>query len=514
MSSVLVRARYVICGVDAATGKADVVEDGAVLVEDGVIAAVGPAEEMQSTGATDKVLGGSDYVAFPGFVNAHHHVGLTPFQLGNPDLPLELWITRRISSRRVDRYLDSLYSAFEMVRSGVTTVHHIQGRVYGHARALAEAADSVLRAYRDIGMRVAYSFMIYDQNRLVYEPDDVFQGRLPAELAGGLKPMLSAQTIPLPEYFELFDSLRQAFEREAKIAIQLAPANLHWCSDDALERIGAVAARHRVPMHMHLLETPYQKAYARRRRGGSAVRHLRELGLLGPLMTLGHATWVTEADLEDIAGSGASICHNCSSNMRLKSGTAPVNAMVARGIRVAIGIDEAGINDDRDMLQELRLVLCLHRVTGMEESAPAPGDVFRMATENGAHTTSFGERIGAIRPGRAADIVLARWAQLAYPYLDPEVPIVDALIHRAKSAGVDTVLIGGEAVLEGGRFTRVDEADVLATLARSLATGPSDEERSFRETAERLLPHVRAFYRGYLDDFEVDPYYRRQHSRR
>jgi len=41
--------------------------------------------------------------------NAHHHVGLTPLQLGSPDMPLELWFVTRMVARNVNPYLDTLY---------------------------------------------------------------------------------------------------------------------------------------------------------------------------------------------------------------------------------------------------------------------------------------------------------------------------------------------------------------------------------------------------------------------
>lgn len=158
---------------------------------------------------------------------------------------------------------------------------------------------------------------------------------------------------------------------------------------------------------MHLLETAYQKDYARRRGGGSAVEHIDRFGLLGPLMTLGHGVWLNESDIHRLAETGICICHNCSSNFRLSSGVAALNAFEANGINTAIGIDEAGINDDRDMLQEMRMVLRAHRIPGMEaDDVPTPAQVFRMATSGGAKTTAFGDTIGALEPGRGADLVL------------------------------------------------------------------------------------------------------------
>jgi 5-methylthioadenosine/S-adenosylhomocysteine deaminase len=94
----------------------------------------------------------------PGFVNAHHHIGLTPVQLGSPDMPLELWFVTRLVARRVDLYLDTLYSAFEMIASGIATVQHLHGWLPGDLTAVEAGADDVIRAYEDIGMHVSYSF--------------------------------------------------------------------------------------------------------------------------------------------------------------------------------------------------------------------------------------------------------------------------------------------------------------------------------------------------------------------
>lgn len=88
--------------------------------------------------------------------------------------------------------------------------------------------------------------------------------------------------------------------------------------------------------------------------------------MLSPRLTLGHGVWLTEEDIELLAETGTCVCHNCSSNFRLRSGIAPLNALEAKGIGTAIGIDEAGLNDDRDMLQEMRLVLRAHRVPGLD----------------------------------------------------------------------------------------------------------------------------------------------------
>jgi 5-methylthioadenosine/S-adenosylhomocysteine deaminase len=131
-----------------------------------------------------------------------------------------------------------------------------------------------------------------------------------------------------------------------------------------------------------------------------------------------------------------------------------------------------------------------------------------MATVGGAATTPYGSRIGTLAVGKAADLVLIDRDKLAYPYLDPETPALDAVIQRAKSGGVDLVMVAGEVVYEGGRFTRVDRDAALRDLHASLQHALGDDEVERRQLSKALLTHVRRFYAGYFDAEAHVPYYR------
>jgi cytosine/adenosine deaminase-related metal-dependent hydrolase len=482
--------------------------DAAIAVAEGVVQALGPFAELRRMHPDARLVGSAGCVVMPGLINAHHHVGLTPLQLGSPDHSLELWFASRLGLRDVDLYLDTLYSAFEMIASGVTTVQHLHSRVPGSAADVLAAAHTVIGAYRDIGMRASYSTALRDQNRLVYGADRDFVARLPSELQPDMSRYFARFAVPLVDQIAIFDDLHRAYAHDPLIRVQIAPSNLHWLSDSALEAAAEMSARTAAPMHMHLLETPYQKAYADKRTGGSALAHIHKFGLTGPLMTLGHGVWMTEADIELCAATGTRLCHNCSSNFRLKSGLAPVNRLRARDIPVAIGIDEAGINDDRDMLQEMRLILHAHREPGIDAPHPSPAAVLRMATEHGAGTTPFAGSIGRLSQGSAADLVVLDWNAVTYPYQSEDIPLVDVLVQRAKSSAVKTVMIGGAIVYEDGRFTRVDRDAILAEIAGRLSRPLSPDEEARRELARAVLPHVRRFYDGYLEGLGDEPHYR------
>jgi 5-methylthioadenosine/S-adenosylhomocysteine deaminase len=228
-------------------------------------------------------------------------------------------------------------------------------------------------------------------------------------------------------------------------------------------------------------------------------------------MTLGHGVWFNERDIEMVAAAGARICHNASSNLRLRSGIAPLNAFHRCGVECGIGMDEAGINDDRDMLQEMRVVLNVHRVPGMDDTqVPTAAQVLRMATEHGARTTPFGAEIGTLEVGKAADLVLLDWRQIAYPYLalDAEVTVIDAIVHRAKAKGVKTVMVAGETIYRDGRFTKVDKDAAIAALAEELAQPRTPAEEARLRLSRAVAPHVRRFYEQHLDGEIRDPFYR------
>ncbi|PKU24203.1 amidohydrolase family protein [Telmatospirillum siberiense] len=483
--------------------------DVGVVVEGATIAAILPFDGLTRRYPDVRIVGDGRDVILPGFVNAHHHVGLTPLQLGSPDMPLELWWITRMLCRAVDPYLDTLYGAFDMISSGITTVQHIHGWVPGTLDTVAAASENILRAYDDVGMRVSYCYAVREQNRLVYQDDAAFVDSLPRDLQGPMRSWFDRFRTSLDDMIALFEQLHERHGGKSRTRIQLAPANLHWCSDKALDRIALAAEGKDVRLHMHLLETAYQKEYARRRaNGASAVEHLQSLGLLGPRMTLGHGTWLNQTDIELVARTGTCICHNCSSNMRLRSGLAPLNHFKAAGITTAIGLDEAGINDDRDMFQEMRLVLRAHRTPGMDDTVPTTADVFRMATTGGAQTTDFAGAIGSLEVGKAADLVLLDWDGLSQPYLDPLTGRLDAVVQRGRRDHVRTVVCDGRVIFDGGRFTQVDQAAAMRQLHDQLQSALSNDEVERRKLSQALLPHVRRFYARYVDPSRHEPFYR------
>ena len=161
---------------------------------------------------------------------------------------------------------------------------------------------------------------------------------------------------------------------------------------------------------------------------------------------------------------------------------------------MSLGTDSCAINDDDDMIQEMRLVSKLHRQPSLAAPAVTSHQVLKMATLNAAQPTFFHQRIGSLETGKRADMVLMDLTSIEEPYLNSEIDIVDALLYRGKSRQVDTVIIDGEAVLREGRFTKVDKQEVLQELKDRFSRPVESSVVEGRQLAQRLIPYVERFY--------------------
>ena len=174
--------------------------------------------------------------------------------------------------------------------------------------------------------------------------------------------------------------------------------------------------------------------------------------------------------------------------------------------QTSVGTDSTAINDDDDMLQEIRLLSKLHRQPSLAAPAVNTHQALRMATLNAAQPTFFHDSIGALEKGKRADMVLMDLSFIEEPYLDPDINIVDALLYRGKARHVNTVIIDGQVVLRDGRFTKIDKQDVLQELKERFSRPVEPEVAEVRNMVQRLLPYVEQFYRSWLPENSTPHY--------
>lgn len=474
--------------------------DFAVCVEMNRIVAVGDRNELCARyplAAREHFAGA---LMLPGLVNSHDHGrGLGTASLGVADDDLELWLLRLNAQPNIPPYLAAAYDGVRLLRAGVTaTAHSHNPRDW---RNMADEAKATLQGYRDAGIRVAFHPPLVDQNLLVYAAsqaeEEEFIAALPAELHS-LARVIAQPPLSHDEYFALCDWLFQRYHDAEchTVHIQVSPAGGQWCSDALITRAVEWARAHDTRAQMHMLETRAQRDYAFRKWGKSFVRHLDDICALGPWLTLAHMVWVEPDDLDLLAERGVAVAHNPSSNLRLRSGIAPLAAMLAAGVTAGIGLDGHALDDDQDYLREMRIAWVLGNLSAsLSPSRPSSIEarhILSLGGRGGAIAT-FGSAagLGALAPGHLADLVLL---DLDFVPCDVSTIAGDALtayvLHLSTRQHVRRVMVNGEWVVRDGRAVRLDEAALRAEIVASLRA----LARPQNEQISSLLRHIQLFY--------------------
>lgn len=476
------------------------VEDLAIAVDGETIIDAGTLSELAARYPGADRVGGDDFILVPAFTNAHDHGrAVGTLALGVPDDFLELWLGHLAHLPGIPPYLAAHYSGLRLLGSGVTAVAHSHNP--GSWSALPDEIPEALRGYADAGIRVAMHPPIVDQNLLVYAEREHFLDMLPQELrrrASGA----NAIDFSADDYFALLEDLYENFHdsERHRAHIQASPAGGQWCSDDLIMRACEWARARRTRVQMHMLETRYQRIYARKTWGVSFIRHLEDIGALGDWLTLAHMVWVDDEDMELLAERGVGVAHNISSNLRLRSGIAPIALMAAAGVPVGIGLDGQTLDDDQDFLREMRLAWTIGNQSGMAAADLGAETVLRMGTDVAADI-SFGAEVplGKLEVGGLADLVLleleaikSRWAPAADP---PRELLPVLLLRRGKREHVRHVMVGGEWVLRDGAHLHIDARDVEREIWERLRF-------EGRVQPPRLEAYLRKFYRSW-DDGEL-----------
>jgi cytosine/adenosine deaminase-related metal-dependent hydrolase len=431
-----------------------------ITIDDGRLTSVGAA-----TGTVDPLL------ALPALVNAHDHGrAIRTSSIGAGGKPLESWLHYLALFPAIDPYLAAVVALSRSALGGVGTVMMHYTRAQGFTDLPTEVAE-VARAARDVGVRVGFAVSMKDRNPLVYGPSEPLLAALPAEARAEIAARFVRQPPSPAESVALADAVA---ERAAGpgFDVQYGPNGPQWCSDKLLEAVAEASARTGRRVHMHLLETRYQRAFLDQAYPDGIVKHLDSIGLLSPRLTLAHCVWARFGDLALLAERGVTISVNTSSNLHLRSGIAPLADMLAAGCRVALGIDGTALDEDDDALRELRLAHLLHVGTGFRVAAGRER-ILRAAFANGRLAVTNIDDGGKVAPGAPADLLLLDWAAIDDDRLCEDVDPLTLMLARATSKHIRELIVGGRTVVKDGTVTGVDfptaQAEVLAQTRAGMA---------------------------------------------
>jgi 5-methylthioadenosine/S-adenosylhomocysteine deaminase len=330
-----------------------------------------------------------------------------------------------------------------------------------------------------------------DINPLVYGPSERVLAALPSGVRTDVEKRFCGPPLPVAELMARVDAIAAACDRP-DFNVQYGPAGVQWCSPELLRAVADASARTGRRVHMHLLETRYQRAWADSNHPQGIVNYLDEIGLLSPRLTLAHCTWAREAELELIAARGATIAVNTSSNLGIRSGIAPVAAMVTAGCRVALGLDGLALDEDDDALRELRLAGLLHGGTGFSIDVDRSA-LLAMAFANGRRAVLNCDDDAALVPGNPADVLVLDWDRIDDDRLVPDLDPGDLLFSRATAQHIDELIVAGKAIVRRGQVPGIDLPALKSELMDRLRVGIA-QNPTLPATLSTLAHHVAASF--------------------
>nr|WP_165388429.1 amidohydrolase family protein [Sphingomonas populi] len=383
----------------------------------------------------------------PALSDAHDHGrGLSPLAYGAADQPLESWVVALSAQPQVDPYLNALVAFARLAESGVCAVNHCHNTQDG--TALLAEAEAVSRAARDVGIHVAFAWPFFDRNPLVYGPLSPLLERLPEPLRARYATPRAMRSCA--ENMALFAKAK-AFEHDL-FCLQYHPVAPQWTEEATLGAIARASARDGRHIHTHLFETERQREWADHAYPNGLVRFLDDIGLLSPRLTIAHAIWLRDDEIALLAERGVTVATNVSSNLRLRSGMPPLSRLIDSNIGICFGLDGMALDDDQDMLRELRLA----RLSFARDPRLLDAFVLNASWRTGRRTIVGEDGGGDIAVGAPADLFTIDFGTLASDTL-LEVPQVFPLVlARARRQHVVDMFVRGREIVSNGRCRTVD----------------------------------------------------------
>lgn len=428
----IIKGEYVV----SMDGSASVYENGAVAVDDGLILAVGTADEIIAEYNAAETLSGENRIVMPGLINGHSHAAMTLLRGVADDLALMDWLNNYIFPAEV-QFVDREFvrigtelACWEMIRGGTTTFVDMY-----------YFPDTVAEVVERCGMRAMVSATVIDQR----SPD--------AENAAD----------SINKGIAFIDRWKGENSRITPI---FGPHANYTLNAEQLKAVRAAATEYGVGISIHMSESPFELQYSKDTFGMTSIEFYESIGFLDGPTIAAHVVWPTDVEIPILAERKVGVIHNPTSNMKIASGISPVAKMLQAGVRVGLGTDGAASNNDLDMWEEMRLAALLQKVDRMDPTVLSASTVLAMATSGGALATGLGETVGSIEAGKRADIIQVAFDDVHHV---PTYDVISHLVYVSDEQDVASVVVDGKVLMREREMLTIDTERVAAE-ANALAT--------------------------------------------
>lgn len=391
-------------------GEREPLEDHTLVVRDGRILEIAPAQAALQRYAPRVALERPSHLLMPGLVNAHTRIGSLPGEGAagafSPDL--------------------AALGIANMLKAGVT-------------------------AFCDVG----------------YFPDEAAR----TALAQGLRAVIGLPVAEQPsawarvpaEYLTRALKLRDEYRSHPSISTAFAPLRIHALEDATLARISTLAAELDAGVVVAVNRSRRDIDECVARHGMRPLARLESLGLVTPALLAVHGVTLSDAELELIRHAGAGIALCLAAGLARGDGLPPIEALAAAraaGVRLCLGSDGESLGAAQDLWSEVKL-LALHGRIASEQPLLRAREVLETATRGGAAALGLDAEIGTLEAGKWADLCCL---DLGGPALQPVLePLRQVLLAGGRDL-VSDVWVSGRQLLSGGQFTRLDWPELAARL--------------------------------------------------
>jgi 5-methylthioadenosine/S-adenosylhomocysteine deaminase len=338
-----------------------------------------------------------------------------------------------------DIYIIHSAACIELIRHGVTTVLNM---FTVPLMDPSKSVNSACQAFLDTGIRGTLALSLKDQS-----PDNT-----------GIVPEVNsvASWISLAK-----EASKQVNTFGSRVSFALAPSAPQRCSDRLLIACREFAEEFNVGLHTHLAETSKHAEVGRELYGEPLVQHLERIGFLSSALSVAHAVWLSDQEIDMLKRRDVKIVHNPSSNMKLGSGAARVKQMLNAGLAVGLGADSVNAGTIYSIFEQMKLSVLLPRSIWGSADWVSPSEAFAMGTEGGATALLLDGLIGSIEEGKKADLAILSPSISLVPNND----VVDELALCENGGSVDSVFIAGKPVMLEKKITTIDEEAILAKFS-------------------------------------------------
>lgn len=400
---------------------------GDLLVEGRLIRRIG--EDLPEEG--HEVVRGRNLLAMPGFVNTHTHVSMTLMRSYGDDLELFEWLNSRIwpveaRLTKNDVYLGANLGIAEMLLSGTTTMLDMY-----------QDMEMVGKAVLETGIRGHIS------RGTIHTGDPVKDGAALEQLEALIRDFHGAG--------------------DGRVRVLAGPHAIYTNKREFLLKQLEIAKRHGVGVNIHVSETRKENEDCLKETGLTPVAYLEGIGVFdAPYTVAAHMVHLTEEDIAIAGRKRVGVAHNPKSNLKLGSGIAGVQGYLDAGLIVGLGTDGAASNNALDMVSELQFASLLQKGIRHSATALSAYDTLKMATLGGARVLNIGDRVGMLREGYEADLILF---DLNQPHFYPleNSPIAN-IAYSAKSSDIVLTMVAGKVLMRDRKLTTLSLEDLYGEV--------------------------------------------------